>query len=153
MSTQSSVGIPHGDGWRGRYINWNGYPTWQARVLLEIVQRDGVEKAAKTLVTGRNYGWSLIYSDTNKEGIKNGKKLLGKRSRIVPGYGLAYTTVEDQSRPDDWVTPETAEEWNYVLGPKSLHIFAGTDLIASLPYDQPIDEGLLQAIEDKGYGA
>jgi hypothetical protein len=105
MSTASVVAVQNGNGWKGRYVHWNGYPTWQAAQLLALLKRDGYEKVAKTIVTGRTYGWSVI--DPSKT---EPDPLLGDRAKLVKGYGIAYTAKQDITAKD-WVTSENVGEW------------------------------------------
>ena len=134
MSTHSIVGIPYGDGFRGRYVHCDGYPSYQARVLEELVQRDGRDQVVKAL-TYENYGWSHLdptYGpDIDHEMYRDG------RFRAVAGYGLAYTdTVLDfggrkyqQTNEAEWWPNDNGDycyaEWAYILTPQGrMGVFA-----------------------------
>lgn len=116
MGTPSIIAIPYGDSWRGRSSHWDGYPTWAGKNVWAIVQRDGVEKASRTL-TETYYGWSQLNSERpdiskvklsvadkkldrwdlqQKYGRNHPKTILinfdnGGRFVNIPGYGVAYT--------------------------------------------------------------
>lgn len=123
MSTRSIIAEPKGDVWRGRYCHSDGYPTWNGRQLWAIVQRDGVEEARKRLLHDR-YGWSTIEPDTTADrdmgiGRQDGRFV------VEAGYGIAYTTVQDQSSEDEWITHDGDKwgtEWAYVLSDMGLMV-------------------------------
>lgn len=124
MGTRAVVGTPHGQGWRGRYVHWSGSPAHLGRALRRIVERDGLPVASRVITTD-HYGWSeLTGADSPEllEGYTDG------RFAVVPGYGIAYTTEQDQSSPDEWFGPEDLEpagiEWVYVLTHDGLAIWS-----------------------------
>lgn len=123
MGTRSVVAIQNGDGFKGRYIHWDGYPSGVGESLLAIVQRDGVEKARQVL-TVDHYGWSGLDSSTTADS-QLGLGMDDGRFTIVPGYGTAYTTHAGQSDPDDWIESDGADsgtEWAYVLRDNELTV-------------------------------
>lgn len=127
MGTRSVVAVPTANGgWRGRYVHWDGYPSGVGSALAKIVQRDGYETAVRTL-TQDHYGWSSVNGEDAQElglGYTDG------RFEAVPGYGIAYTTVEGQSSPDEWVTSEgdhCGTEYAYVLHPDSVRVLERRD--------------------------
>jgi hypothetical protein len=146
MSTPAVVAVPYGDGWRGRAVNGDGYPTWTGAKLLELVERDGPDKVIDTVVNSDIYGWS--YLDPNMDETQD--HLLGKRARPVPGYGLAYTTVQDQTDPEDWGTPENVAsyEWVYLLGKTGLRIGRGKHFMLYLTYSRVNDPNLPKVLEE-----
>lgn len=113
MGTRSVVAIPTADGWRGRYIHWDGYPEGVGESLRLIVQRDGLDLAVKTL-TENHFGWSSVNDDAqdaHDEPI---------RFEFVPGYGTAYSAKEQE---DTWVTSDGdnwGTEYAYVLTPDGI---------------------------------
>lgn len=122
MGTRSVVAVPlKSGGWKGRYVHWDGYPEGVGRALAQIVQRDGYETAVKTL-TQDHYGWSSLDPNAGAEldpGYTDG------RFAAVEAYGVAYTTEQGQSSPDEWITPEGDDwgtEWAYVLHPDSIRV-------------------------------
>lgn len=117
MSTRSIIAKQQGDTWAGRYAHWDGYPSHQGAVIWHIVQRDGVEKAVKTLVDD-NFYWSSL----------NPFQEVGEpdedRWEHVAGYGVAGN--EQQANPDEWYTPENYKdswcEYVYVIAPAGLMV-------------------------------
>jgi len=106
MATRSVVGRYVGDdAWIGRYVHWDGYPANMVMVLLEIVLRDGFDKAVSTLVF-ENYGWSGLYPIPNKDDDKG----------YIKGYG--YPLKDGKS--GDWITWEGdhwGTEYAYIIEP------------------------------------
>lgn len=106
MATRSVVGRYVGDdAWIGRYVHWDGYPANMVMVLLEIVLRDGFDKAVSTLVF-ENYGWSGLYPFPNKDDDRN----------YIKGYG--YPMKDGKS--GDWITWESdhwGTEYAYIIEP------------------------------------
>lgn len=109
MGTRSVVAARQDDGsWSGRYVHWDGYPDGVGRAVKEIVARDGRERAIQVLMV-ENYGWSSVDSQDQQVlgvGYDDG------RFRAVPGYGIAYTTEQNQSHAEDWITDtDTGDSW------------------------------------------
>lgn len=108
MGTRSVIATPGPDGgWKGRYVHWDGYPAGVGDALRAIIARDGVEKALKVL-TEDHYGWSSVDGRGGElsPGMRDGRFV------VVEGYGVAYTTEQGQSSPDEWVTDDTfADSW------------------------------------------
>jgi hypothetical protein len=106
MATRSVVGRYVGDdAWIGRYVHWDGYPANMVMVLLEIVLRDGFDKAVSTLVF-ENYGWSGLYPFPNKDDDEG----------YIKGYG--YPMKDGKS--GDWITWESdhwGTEYAYIIEP------------------------------------
>lgn len=61
----------------------------------------------------------------------------------VAGYGIAYTTEQGQSSPDEWIGPsdDYGTEWRYVLGDDGLWIYVGYGenprLLSTHRWDEP----------------
>ena len=108
MATRSVVGRYVGDdAWIGRYVHWDGYPANMVMVLLEIVLRDGFDKAVSTLVF-ENYGWSGLYPIANKDDDEG----------YIKGYG--YPMKDGKS--GDWITWESdhwGTEYAYIIEPSN----------------------------------
>ena len=108
MATRSVVGRYVGDdAWIGRYVHWDGYPANMVMVLLEIVLRDGFDKAVSTLVF-ENYGWSGLYPLPNKDDDEG----------YIKGYGYPMK----DSKSGDWITWETdnwGTEYAYIIEPSN----------------------------------
>ena len=106
MATRSVVGRYVGDdAWIGRYVHWDGYPANMVMVLLEIVLRDGFDKAVSTLVF-ENYGWSGLYPIPNKDDDEG----------YIKGYGYPMK----DSKSGDWITWESdhwGTEYAYIIEP------------------------------------
>lgn len=129
MSTRSIISEPHGDGFRGRYCHSDGYPYYVGKELHALVQRDGVDKVRQTLIHDR-YGWSSLGADKTEL-----PEWADNRFVLVPGYGVAYTTEQGQSSPDDWNTDHD-EEYTYILADSELWVFsaAAPDSPVLVPY-------------------
>jgi len=65
---------------------------------------------------------------------------------LVDGIGVAYTTVDDQSSPDDWITHDGDDwgtEYAYVIAPDAgtMSVFSGLregwTLLTVVRLDQP----------------
>lgn len=66
MATRSMIARPEGDGWRGRYVHFDGYPEGVGRELWAIAhgQFKGREAELVTLLLDAHpAGWSSISSD------------------------------------------------------------------------------------------
>lgn len=123
MGTRSVLAIPQGDGWKGRYCHWDGYPSWNGLRLLDLVARDGVEQVRKVL-TEDHYGWSNLDLTVDAD-TELGAGMDDGRFAIVSGYGRAYTTEQGQSDPEEWITHDGDDwgtEWAYVLGDTHLTV-------------------------------
>jgi hypothetical protein len=124
MSTRSVIGTVAGDTWRGRYCHSDGYPSHQLTEILALVRRDGVDKVLKT-ITEDYYGWSFLThtaaaSDELPPSQQDGRFVK------VEGYGTAYTTVRNQSAPDDWITADGdtgGAVYAYVLTRKDVIVY------------------------------
>lgn len=114
MSTRSVVAIPDGDAWKGRYVHWDGYPTYMAPSLTDLVRRDGLAKVVLTL-TESFYGWSTI--DPNETRLEDCSGFDAKQFASVVGFGVAY-----KDQPKEWLTPndDAGTEWVYILCPAGL---------------------------------
>ena len=120
MGTRSVIAVKGENGsWKGRYCHWDGYPEGVGAAVQAIVERDGVEKAIKTL-TEDHYGWSSV--DVSEAPVL-GPGYDDGRFVAVPGYGIAYTTERGQSRPNDWITDQTAGdswcEYVHIIDPET----------------------------------
>ena len=118
MSTRSCVAIPQGDGWKGRYVHSDGYPSHMLPTLMDLVNRKGLDRTIDVLINW-NGGWSFVGT---YEGITN---YLGEdRAHFVSDYGLAYTKKEQPLT--SWITSEDNDalfiEYVYILGPKSITV-------------------------------
>lgn len=111
MGTQGIVGVAtETGGFRGRYVHWDG-DTLGAR-LAEIVERDGIETAIRTL-TVEHFGWSTVNGQAEQE-LDASRS--GGRFAAVPGYGVAYTTAEGQGDPEEWYTERDTGAAAYAYG-------------------------------------
>lgn len=176
MSTRSAVAVPYGNSWRGRYVHSDGYPSHLLVALLTLIQRDGKATVLRKITEDR-YGWSnLDPRQPSIEGVEIAPDAdyrtypygsaeyeawdltRGMRSdgRFVnePGYGIAYTTVQNQSAEDEWVTPENdwGTEWAYVVGMDSIAVLenqysAGWLVRGHVPFDTPLDDPLIAQVE------
>jgi hypothetical protein len=118
MATRSIIAVPHGDGWKGRYAHWDGYPDWMGQALWRIVQRDGAEAAANVL-TNQNFYWSNV--DPTQTGLGDWQD--DGRFAFVNGYGVAGTSAQAK---DEWIYSTDFDYWGteyvYVICADSLMI-------------------------------
>lgn len=94
MSTRSITGIISESGPVGYYVHSDGYPDGRLPVLQALIERDGIDKVAETILTARNGGWS--YLTVRNDDITN---FLGERGEVVEGYGLRYTDQQVKDAP------------------------------------------------------
>lgn len=71
MGTRSVVAEPQGDGWHGRYVHWDGYPSGVGRTVFALAESMGPETAREFLLR-EHTGWS---------------SLAGADFSIAPGFG------------------------------------------------------------------
>ena len=149
MGTRSLVLKPHGDGFEGRYVHFDGYPTGVGIALLRIVKRDGLEKARKIIIDDHYY-WSCInesmfstrYDLASKDIVTNDYTdsptgnvvLLGEQRGVAPsvdvvGYGEADLNSPrgEEEYAEYLVTPESYGEhgwveWTYLLAESGLWV-------------------------------
>lgn len=142
MSTPSFVGtIDRSGRFRGRYVHYDGYPTAQGPTLSQIITRhhSDLPRILTILIDGF-YGWSTLSADMRRDADTH----LDGRDVAVAGYGLAYTTTDGQSHPDDWITGSldgcfemhSSCAWGY--------LFTGTDMST--------DELVVIQVEPDGLG-
>lgn len=127
MGTRSVIAVPYRTktGWRGRYCHWDGYPSGVGQSLFQIVRRDGIKQARKTL-TSTWCGWSQINPEQKEDDLSPGYD--DGRFAAVEGYGVAFTTTKldifgekayQQARRGDWIRfdgdDDAGTEWAYVL--------------------------------------
>ena len=132
MGTRSIIARPTEGGFAGRYCHWDGYPEGVGQAIMEIVARDGVEKACKVLLDD-HYSWSGLNSDQpDLAGVeKDYEAPYGSPPYMayqvgndinVPGYGISHA----DSQPDEYLTHDTAEEawceWAYVIHAHALTV-------------------------------
>lgn len=120
MATRSVVGRYIGENaWIGRYVHWDGYPAGMVPVLLDIVLRDGIDKALDTLIW-KNYSWSSLWGSDKPE--------YSKAENYVDGYGEVHPDVKSS----EWITWEGdhwGTEYAYIFEPtaKSVTILKRVD--------------------------
>lgn len=120
MATRCIIAEPHGDGWRGRYSHWDGYPSAKLPELFALVARDGIETVRKVLLHD-NYSWSSINPNYQPETETTGRKL-------VAGYGEAH---DDLDVPPNFFTQSETDfawaEFLYILGDSSVMVFSASN--------------------------
>jgi hypothetical protein len=117
MGTCSVIAATTADTERGRYVHWDGYPTGVGQAILDIVRRDGLDKA-RTVLTAEHFGWSSVTGDDPESDFNREPT----RFEVVPGYGIAYTHTEHH---DEWAQPIDSEEYGYTLDDDALVIYDG----------------------------
>jgi hypothetical protein len=122
MGTRAVIAEPFGDGWRGRYHHWDGYPSGLGRTLWQL-QRDATlgDAAAmrRYLITDERVGWSTINGAdwSLPKGWRDG---YGDEPHGPQSYSARGETEEQwiDSQGDDGGT-----EWAYVIGNATLMIW------------------------------
>lgn len=89
MSTRCIVGMKTEKGYVGRYAHFDGYPDAKLPFLAAVMERDGAQKAAATLMDAKTGGWSSL--DENALGGQD-------RNQYSPveGYGDKYNDGGDE---------------------------------------------------------
>lgn len=140
MATRCIIAEPYGDGWRGRYSHWDGYPNAKLPELFALVNRDGVETVRKVLLHD-NYSWSSIDPDCVLDG-----KERSTNWNVVAGYGEAHNDLEE---PSDFFTQSDTDfawaEFLYILGDASVLVFRAVgaqpttwDFVGDYRYDSEL---------------
>lgn len=145
MGTRSCVAIPEGDGFRGKYVHWDGYPTWMGRNLHALVAEHGLAEVQRVLVY-ESAGFSCV--DPRKTELETFER--DGRFMVIPGYGVAFNPASEQGNAEDWITPFATDgsqrdgwgtEWAYVLSDGGLVIWkmhwkTAPTYVALVPWDQ-----------------
>lgn len=120
MATRCIIAEPCGDGWRGRYSHWDGYPSVKLPQIVALVKRDGIETVRKVLLHD-NYSWSSINPERTSE--RDDGRIFSPWN-VVAGYGDAH---DDASGIPDFFTQSDTEfawaEFLYILGDASVLVF------------------------------
>lgn len=133
MSTRAVIAIPTATGWKGRYCHQSGYPSYVGVDLQKLINRDGYNAVVSTLITGPHYGWSTL-DPVVSAGTVLGPGMDDGRFTVVPGYGVAYTSVRikgmesftPQITEKEWISndgDDLGTEWAYVLGETSIVVY------------------------------
>lgn len=127
MGTRSVIARQEGDGFKGRYCHWDGYPSHMVPALWNVVAQtfaSDVNAALRVLIED-NYGWlSIDERASANEPLRVG--LNDGRFRQVEGVGIAYTTEQGQSSPDEWITHDGGDwgtEYAYALNDVGIAVF------------------------------
>lgn len=124
MATRSIIAEPYGDGWRGRYCHWDGYPSAKSQELMYLVARDGVDKVRQVLLHDYQ-SWSHLDPFTLDSTKPSGVFVEETEGRfaLVNGYGSAHTDLKED---EPFYTHEHPHlGWAcflYILGDKSLFV-------------------------------
>lgn len=105
MSTHASVRRPGGG---GRYIHFDGYPSYTGRALWRLVKLFGLEEV-RTVVIDTFGEWRCLDTDTDVDD-----------EPFVYGYGQVYPDTD----LDYWVDPQA---WDYVLADLALRVTRASD--------------------------
>lgn len=98
MTTQAIIAIPAEtpSGWRGRWVEYDGYPSVVVPTLLEFVRASNVDMAIATFVIGARNGW----------------KTLAGFDASTPGGPVTVAVVGDAQ---GWFTERGTAHYLYVL--------------------------------------
>lgn len=166
MGTRSVVARPMGDGFEGRYVHWDGYPTGVGAALLRGSQQLGTAALRKLLVEDEKVGWSSLcnadftlppcWIDGAIDDAPHGPTSYSARGET--GDLLVTQDSED-----------SGTEWCYVIADECLSVFeraypdgthmtgwfgvgsdeAGWALRGTVKWDDPNALGILTNIEDR----
>jgi len=118
MATSSAVGIPNGDGWKARYVHWDGYPNGVGMAVYTIAARDGLDLAIRVLTQDHAYWSTLTAEETSASPDRKGFE-------FVAGYGV---TSANRGADDVWLTQAVEDcgaGWVYVLSDAGLFVIKG----------------------------
>jgi hypothetical protein len=127
MGTRSCVAIAEGDGFRGKYVHWDGYPTYMGKTLHTLVNERGLDEVQRVMVH-ESAGFSCL--DPRKTELDDYEG--DGRFMVVPGFGIGYNPDSEQGDVDDWITPFHNDEskrdswgtaWAYVLSDGGLVVY------------------------------
>lgn len=175
MSTRSAFGTLENGHFRGRYIHSDGYPSYNGVMITRLLQRDGVERTLQVL-TQDHYGWSSLIPDLPELTLELRADLPNIRYDFenpahswsylqpgeiqgdgrfvgVPGYGIAYTTEEGQSDPNEWVEFSLGDtnnlwiEWAYAVEMREevphltvIKLTYSADVLSRKPVSTPVEK-------------
>lgn len=135
MSTRSCVARALGDGWMGRYVHSDGYPTCRGRELWQLlhVTFDGdVDAMLAVLIDQHPAGWSHLGGDWSKTpGYRNGygSPELSYHEWVMSAGPACYCHGA-RSESENTITHDASDplfiEWVYVFSPSHLTILAST---------------------------
>ena len=114
MSTRGIIAYRTQRGWSGRYCHWDNYPSHIVPTLGEIVARDGVLLAIKTLITDTG-SWSVINPHTTDT----------ESNAWIEGYGVKHLDT-DSNNPSAMYTQDDTDfswcEWLYIIHKDHLEV-------------------------------
>ncbi|MDJ1122751.1 hypothetical protein QJ043_04130 [Olsenella sp. YH-ols2217] len=143
MSTRCMVG--RSSLGKGRYVHCNGQPGWTGCALVQIIDRDGVEKAMTTIVD-EHRGWSIlcpVAADPNGSGAvvdslyRRDAQCLG-----VPLYGYAFR----EQRDEWWPVGDSLLDYSYLVDDDgTIHVYAGKQELGAL---NAFDDDAFEAMQE-----
>lgn len=127
MGTRSVIAEPFGDGFRGRYHHWDGYPSGLGHQLWDLYHghfAGDVEAMTTYLIAEEPVGWSTI----NGADFDQPKGWVESGTSDTPHGPQSYSCRgETSDEPDGYYIHSDGDdggtEWAYVLGARSLFIF------------------------------
>ena len=123
MSTRSCVARRTDDGgWEGRYVHFDGDPGWRMPALLDLIDRDGVDRVLQVVIDEHPNGWSALTAEDETLG----KFHSPDRFEVVPGYGIAYLDGEP-SMITSKDTPDCFIEWVYIVDSETITVLEYED--------------------------
>lgn len=125
MGTHSCIAKPEGDGWRGRYVHWDGYPTGVGVTLVTALTeafKGDLDAMTAKLIDNEPVGWSIIAgADLSQPGCWVDS---GDRPNNAPA---SYSARGETG--DTWITSQDEAfpgvEWVYVLTPSGVMVWEG----------------------------
>ena len=134
MSTRSCIARAEGDGWSGRYVHSDGYPTWRGAELWKLWHTvfDGdIEAMLHCLIDEHPAGWSHLSGDWKKPAgfVERMNKPANLSWRDwFDSFGPACFCHGDRHEPEQTISHEYPDplfiEWVYIFSPTHLTILA-----------------------------
>jgi hypothetical protein len=128
MGTRAVIAKPDGDGWKGRYHHWDGYPSGLGATLIAAKDKHfggDLAKMTKHLIDDEKVGWSTI-NVVNPAGPPSWDELASRN--VNP---QSYT-ARGETHPDEdgmWIHSTDKEvsgaEWAYVLFEDGIDVYEG----------------------------
>jgi len=119
MSTRSVLAIQNGDGFKGRYAHWDGYPSCRAVQLFQTYKElfnDAELVRQYAVKPNLNGSWSS-YSPPSE---------VANREASKPDSRTMNDTYNEDTSNEGWIYSDGdhwGTEWAYVIGDKALSIF------------------------------
>ena len=120
MSTRSVLAVQNGDGFKGRYAHYDGYPTSRAAQLFQTYKElfnDAELVRQYAVKPSLNGSWSSYCPPSE----------VAEREANKPDYQTSNYTYNEDTNNEGWIYSDGdhwGTEWAYVIGDKALSVFS-----------------------------